>query len=293
MAIEQVGVIGLGTMGSGIAQLVAQAGFPVVAVEQSKTDLKRGLEALFGRWEKERLAGRITEERKKELEGRIRGTANISDVWDLCGLVIEAVNEDPEVKKEVWRLVDRGAPKETIFATNTSTISITELASVTTRPEQFLGTHFLYPAPVTPLVELVRGHHTSDETALAVTDFLRLCGKDVVVASDVPGFAINRLFIPFLNEAFFALQEGVMSAEDLDRSMKIALKHPAGPFTAADAFGLDVVLDCMETLHRELGDKYRPAPLLVKLVKAGCLGRKTGRGVFHYRQNEDHEGVKT
>jgi 3-hydroxybutyryl-CoA dehydrogenase len=197
-------------------------------------------------------------------------------------LVIEAVYEDIDLKKAVFKELDAASPQEAILASNTSTLWIAEIAAATKRPEKCIGTHFLIPAALTPLVEVVRGPETSDESHETVIHFLKKCGKDTVTVADSPGFVINRLYLPLVNEAFFALETGLASAEEIDKSCTKGLGFPLGPLAAADAFGLDILVACMNTFHRELGDKYRPAPLLVKLVKAGHLGRKTGRGVYVY-----------
>jgi 3-hydroxybutyryl-CoA dehydrogenase len=209
-------------------------------------------------------------------------TRALSDV----DLVIEAVFEKMDVKKELFKKMDGICPEKTILGSNTSTLSITEMGAVTTRPTKCIGIHFLIPAALTPLVELVHGLETSDETHQKVVDFLTTCGKEIVTVKDSPGFVINRLYLPMVNEAFYVLGSSLASAEDIDRCCVRGLNFPLGPLAAADAFGLDILLNCMETFHKELGEKYRPAPLLVQLVQAGRLGRKSGKGVYNYTKKD-------
>jgi 3-hydroxybutyryl-CoA dehydrogenase len=269
-------------MGSGIAQLVAQAGFRVIAVEADARALDKGLSRIRDALDRIRDKGKIDAADKDRILGNITGETDLAAGCRGASVVIEAVFEDLLIKRGLFATLDRFSPPEAILASNTSTLSITAIASVARTPRRVVGAHFLYPAPAIPLVEVIRGLETSQATVERTVAFLRACGKQVVEVGDSPGFAINRLFIPFINEAFHALQEGVASAEEIDRACRVGLAHPAGPFTAADAFGLDIVLAVMQVLHAELGDKYRPAPLLVRMVQAGRLGRKTGKGVFAY-----------
>jgi len=283
MKIKEVAIVGMGTMGSQIGIVCARGGFKTRMVDVSPGLVEKGLNSMRSFLNNQVRKGKMTQEEVDTIFSIIDSTATLDEVLSGVDLVIEAVYEDIEVKKEIFRKADSICPKETILTSNTSTLSITEMGAVTSRAERCIGTHFLIPAALTPLVEVVRGMETSDETHDTVISFLTKCGKETVTVSDSPGFVINRLYLPMVNEAFVALEASLAGAEEIDRSCVKGLGFPLGPLAAADAFGLDILLACMRTFHRELGEKYRPAPLLVKLVKAGRLGRKTGRGVYDYR----------
>jgi len=283
MEIKKVCVIGMGTMGSQIGIVCARGGFQTILVDLSDELTKKGFESI-----KSFLSNQIKRERMKgeEMEkilSLISTTTDLAKAASDAALVIEAVFEDIRVKRELFKKMDGICLKEAILSSNTSTLSITEMGAATARPEKCIGTHFLIPAALTPLVELVRGLETSDETHKTIVGFLTTCGKETVTVADSPGFVVNRLYLPMVNEAFYVLESSLASAEEIDRCCARGLGFPLGPLAAADAFGLDILLQCMETFHKELGEKYRPAPFLVKLVKAGRLGRKSGRGVYDYR----------
>lgn len=282
MAIGTVGVVGMGTMGHQIGLVFALGGLETLMCERDEELGARGHERMRAFLEGRAAKGKLAREAADAALARIRVTADLRDLA-AADLVVEAVFEDVETKRRLFAELDGICDDPTILATNTSTLSVTEIAAATRRPDRCLGAHFLIPAALTPLVELSRGVDTSPETEAAVVAALRACGKETVTVQDAPAFVVNRLYIPLLNEAFFLLQEGTATAEQIDAAAVKGLGFPLGPLAAADASGLDVVLSCIESLHRQLGDKYRPAPLLVKLVRAGHLGRKTGRGVYRHR----------
>lgn len=278
--IQKIGVIGAGQMGAGIAQVAATAGFFCVVTDSRNDALVLGAKNVEKSLAKLETKGQISN--RKEISERIHWHADLERLRQ-CDLVIEAVVESESIKKEVLRSVDAQLKEEAIIATNTSSLSITRLANSTTRPKQFIGMHFMNPVPLMKLVELIRGHHTSEETLHLAQETVEKLGKISTIAHDYPGFIANRILMPLINEAFFALMEGVASAHDIDQTMKLGCNFPMGPLALADLIGLDTCLAIIEVLHKGLGeDKYRPCPLLRKYVEAGMLGRKTNQGVFVY-----------
>lgn len=280
-AIERVLVVGAGTMGSGIAQIIAQAGIRTTLMDADTASLERGLEAIASRWERLTATGRRSH---KDVAG-FRANLSQGKIADAktADLVIEAIVEKPEAKVSLFEQLAKIVPPTAIVASNTSSISISTLGRASRRPDRFLGLHFFNPVPVLPLVEIVRGIDTSDQTIATSVKFIEAIGKTPVVVSDSPGFVANRVLLPMINEAIFALQDGVAPAASIDEVMKLGMSHPMGPLALADLIGLDICLDILETLHRDFGDdKYRPAPMLRRMVGAGKLGRKTGQGFYEY-----------
>ncbi|MGH7336421.1 MAG: 3-hydroxybutyryl-CoA dehydrogenase [Myxococcota bacterium] len=282
MEIGTIGVVGAGTMGNGIAQVAATAGIDTVMVDVAPQALERGSAAIAKSLERMVAKGKLADEARAAALGRLT-TAGDLDALAGCDLVVEAVVERFEVKRDVLVALDRILGAEAVLATNTSSISITRLAAQTGRAERVIGMHFMNPVPVMALVEIIRGLATSQATYDAVEELTRRLGKTPVEVNDSPGFVSNRVLMPMINEAIFCLHEGVGDARAIDAVMKLGMNHPLGPLALADLVGLDVCLDILRVLHTGLGDdKYRPCPLLVKMVDAGRLGRKSGRGFFEY-----------
>lgn len=280
--MKTIGVIGFGTMGSGISQVCLEAGYEVVAVEQEERFFDRGLGQLQKNWDRSIEKGRLTEKNKNSLQNKLTTTTNWQQMSS-ADYIIESVSENLDLKKELFKEISNIVRDDVLIVSNTSGLSITEMASVTNNPEKVMGFHFFNPVPVMKLVELIRGYDTSQETYEEARNLVESLGKEPVDVKESPLFSVNRILVPMINEAIFVLQEGIANAEDIDKGMKLGANHPIGPLALADLIGLDTLLFVQDSLYEETQDsKYRAALLLRKLVRAGHLGRKTGQGFYTY-----------